>query len=494
MRHAYLEDCESGVGPATIEEMKILMAASEATPYAKTGGLADVLGALPFALTARGEEVAVTLPLYRSAAPFAKSAERVYDGMRVTLGAKTHDVVIRGLTERGVRFFFVDCPPLFDRDGLYGDKSADYPDNHIRFSVFSHAVLGIVRSLFRPDVLHCHDWQASLIAPLICRKFHLDPTYYNIKRLLTIHNLGYQGLFPKEGLAEAGLPADLFHPASMEFYGKVNTLKGGIVFSDAVSTVSKGYAGEIQTEEYGFGLDGLLRSRANVLTGILNGVDYSEWDPENDAFIAETFSVEDLGGKRACKIDLLEAFGLPTDDITKPVIGIVSRFATQKGFDLIAQIADLLAAEDLFLTVLGTGEREFEDLFLSLPATYPDKVAVQVTFSDELAHKVEAGADIFLMPSRYEPCGLNQIYSLRYGTVPVVRATGGLDDTINESNGFKFRDYTGSALLSAIQAALAEYQDEAAWTARMRAGMEMDFSWNSSAAEYSALYRKMCAA
>lgn len=471
--------------------MKILMAASEAIPFAKTGGLADVIGALPLALKARGEDVAVAMPLYPSVAAHATNADRAFDGLSIVLGSAVYTVSIKRLVHKEVPFYFIDCPKLFDRPGLYGENGEDYPDNHLRFGVFCRAVLGIVRSLFRPDVLHCHDWQAALIPPMICGQFRGDPTFYGIKRLLTIHNLGYQGLFPRSVLAELGLPENLFHPSAMEFYGKVNLLKGAIVFSDAISTVSRGYAREIQTEEYGFGLDGLLRSRADVLTGILNGVDYEQWSPDHDPYIVQRYDVDHLAGKQACKRDLLQTFGLPTEGQDRPAIGIVSRFATQKGFDLIEQIAEELAHEDVMLTAIGTGEPRFEEMFRRLAETYPDKIAVRVTYSDELAHKIEAGADLFLMPSRYEPCGLNQIYSLRYGTPPVVRATGGLDDTINETNGFKFHEYSGPALLGAIRTAIGVYQKKALWPKLMRNGMQADFSWGASAAEYSQLYRSI---
>ena len=480
-----------GVHPSESMEMKILMAASEATPYAKTGGLADVLGALPVSLQARGENVAVVLPLYRSAGPFLKDADRVYDGVRVTIAGASWVFSVKRLLHRGVPFFFIDCPELYDRDGLYGEAGADYPDNHIRFGVFAYAVLSIVRTLFRPDVLHCHDWQSSLVFPLMSLKFPLDPTFYGIKRLLTIHNLGYQGLFPKSAAAELGLPPSAMFPSSMEFFGKLNLLKGGIVYSDAINTVSKGYAQEIQTAEYGFGLDGLLRSRADVLTGIVNGVDYEEWSPEKDRYIAAPYSTEDIRAKQVCKRDLLETFGLPATNLKRPVIGIVSRFATQKGFDLIEQIADELAAEDVILSAVGTGEPRYEEMFRRLTESYGEKIAVRITYSDELAHKIEAGADMFLMPSRYEPCGLNQIYSLRYGTIPIVRATGGLDDTIDERNGFKFREYSGPALLAAIRSALQAYKNPVRWQGLIRNAMQCDFSWNASAAEYSALYRRI---
>ena len=467
------------------------MAASEATPYAKTGGLADVIGALPFALKARGEDVAVVLPLYRSAAPFVLRSDRVYDRLPIVLGATSWEVSIRRIVDRGVSIFFVDCPPLFDRPGIYGEAGKDYPDSAVRFALFSQATLGIVRSLFRPDVIHCHDWQTALVAPLMQFKFRADPTFYGIKTLLTIHNLGYQGLFPAATLTELGLPAELMNVSAMEFFGQLNFLKGGIVYSDALNTVSKAYAEEIQTSEYGFGLDGLLRSRSAVLTGILNGVDYAEWSPETDRHIAARYGVDKLEGKKVCKRDLLETFGLPSKDLDRPVIGIVSRFAGQKGFDLIEEVVDEVAAQDVLITAVGTGEPRYEELFRVLAQRYFGKIAVRVMYDDALAHKVEAGADMFLMPSRYEPCGLNQIYSLRYGTIPIVRATGGLDDTINESNGFKFQEYSGPALLEAIQDALAAYRDKLRWQKKMVNAMRMDFSWNASAAEYSSLYRQI---
>ncbi|HYI94087.1 MAG TPA: glycogen/starch synthase, partial [Bryobacteraceae bacterium] len=286
--------------------MRILIAASEATPYAKTGGLADVIGALPFALKARGEDVAVVLPLHRSVAPHVLHADRVYDKMPLVLGSTTWEVSIRRISDRGVPIYFVDCPPLFDRPGVYGEGGKDYPDSDIRFGAFCHAILEIVRSLFRPHVIHCHDWQTALVAPLIHSKFKMDPTFYGIKTLLTIHNLGYQGLFPKETLTELGLPRELMTVSNMEFFGQLNFLKGGIVFSDGLTTVSKAYAREIQTPEYGFGLDGLLRDRADVLTGVVNGVDYAVWSPDHDSYIAARYDIDDLKGKEVCKRDLLE--------------------------------------------------------------------------------------------------------------------------------------------------------------------------------------------
>ncbi|HYP06121.1 MAG TPA: glycogen synthase GlgA [Bryobacteraceae bacterium] len=471
--------------------MKILMVASEATPYAKTGGLADVIGALPVALASRGEQVAVVMPLYREAAPLLDGAARAYDSLPVQLGTAPWNVNVRSVENRGVTFYFVERPDLYDRPELYTEAGADYPDNHIRYGVLCHAALAVAKRLFRPDVIHYHDWQASLCAPLM--RVHLagDPTYYGIKLLLTIHNLGYQGLFPASSLTDLGLDRNLFHPGALEFHGSVNLLKGGIVYADAINTVSRKYAEEIQTHEYGFGLEGLLQSRSADLHGIVNGVDYSEWSPECDRYIAHHYSAEDLSGKRECKADLLRTFGLPADNVGRPLIGMVSRFVSQKGFDWIEEIAGELVREDVAIVAIGSGESRYEQMFRDLAAAHPDRVAIRIGYSNEIAHKIEAGSDIFLMPSRYEPCGLNQIYSLRFGTVPVVRATGGLDDTIDESTGFKFEECSGTALLTAIRAALVAFRDRTRWLSIIQAGMNKDFSWNASAAAYSALYRQL---
>jgi len=354
------------------------------------------------------------------------------------------------------------------------------------------AAVSVARYLFRPDIIHTHDWQAALVPVYLREHFHTDPTFSGVKFLFTIHNAGYQGIFGPEILPIIALDPRFFNPEQFEFYGKVNYLKGGIAWSHAVSTVSKGYAQEIQTPEYGFGLDGFLRKHAPIY-GIVNGVDYIEWSPEHDSYIARNYSVDDPSGKAECKRALAAEFGLPDEALRRPLVGIVSRFARQKGFDLIADVASAILDEDLSLVVLGAGEHEYESLFTHLAHVRPDKVRVQVGYDNALAHRIEAGSDIFLMPSRYEPCGLNQIYSLRYGTVPVVRATGGLDDTIDEETGFKFRDYSGSALLDALRSALAAYQDEASWAAMMRRGMLKDFSWSAAAREYRTLYKQLAA-
>ncbi|MBX5493882.1 MAG: glycogen synthase GlgA [Bryobacteraceae bacterium] len=468
---------------------KVLMVASEATPFAKTGGLADVIGSLPRALRAQGDEVAVVLPRYRSIS--LQGLQRVYNDLPVWLGSTGYPVTVYLARSADVPFYLIDCPSLYDRDGLYSSSGKDYPDNAIRFAVLSMAAISIVRHIFRPQVLHVHDWQASLVPVYLRRLFDLDPTFMGIRTLLTIHNLGYQGRFGREVLPQIGLDEGVWHPNGMEFYGDLNFLKGGIVYSDAVSTVSPRYAQEIQTPEFGFGLDGLLRLRSDVLTGIVNGVDYNEWNPETDELLPAKYSADDLSGKRLCKRELLKEFGLPVDHLDRPVIGIVSRFARQKGFDLIAQVADDIAAEDLSLIVLGTGEPQYEQMFRNLAWKYPQKVAVRVTYNNRLAHLIEAGSDMFLMPSRYEPCGLNQIYSLRYGTIPLVRATGGLDDTIEDGTGFKFWDYSGHAMLQMIRHALAVYKNRQEWLRMMRLAMQKDFSWDASAARYSALYASL---
>ncbi len=470
---------------------KVLMVASEANPFAKTGGLADVVGALPAELTALGDEVAVVMPRYRAAK--VEGAQRIYDVLPVWLGNTRYEAQLLATVERGVPFYFVDCPALFDRDGLYGDSEGDYPDNAVRFAAFSRAALSVMRFVFRPQVVHCHDWQSAMVPVYMRTLFDRDPTFIGIRCLFTIHNLGYQGLFPKETLADIGLDSSVFDPEHMEFFGRLNYMKGGLVYSDFLNTVSKGYAKEIQTPEFGFGLDGVLGARADRLCGILNGGDYQEWSPETDPFIAAHYSAADLSGKQACKRDLLEKFGLPAEAMDRPLIGVVSRFTSQKGFDLIAQVAAQLASEELNLVALGAGDPDYEQLFRDLAAVHPGTIAVELGYNNPLAHKIEAGADMFLMPSRYEPCGLNQIYSLRYGTVPIVRATGGLDDTIDPSTGFKFADYSGRALLGAIHDALAAYADREEWTAMMVRGMQKDFSWKASAGEYSGLYRAMLA-
>jgi starch synthase len=464
------------------------MVSSEAAPLAKTGGLADVVGALPAALREAGEEVAVVIPRY-GFIPL-KNLRRVYDGIAIYLGPARFDVAVYQAAA-DFPYYLVDCPPLFDRRGLYGESGMDYADNHVRFAVFARAALAVARFLFRTDIFHCHDWQAGLVPALLRTSYATDPTYLGAKSLFTIHNLGYQGLFARSAMAQAGLDPGLFRPDGLEFFGQISFIKGGISFADALSTVSPTYAREIQTPEYGFGLDGALRARSNVLSGILNGVDYRQWNPQTDPDIPAPYCPEDLAGKAICKRHLIEEFGLPPAAMERPLVGIVSRFTRQKGTDLLAEVASQLVADDLYLVALGSGEPEYENFFRQMAAANPGRIALRMGFDNGLAHRIEAGSDLFIMPSRYEPCGLNQIYSLKYGTVPVVRATGGLDDTIEEGTGFKFWDYSGQALLGAVRQAEAAFGDKPRWQEMMRQGMRKDFSWKASAVLYSILYRRL---
>ena len=477
--------------------MNIAFVASEGVPFSKTGGLADVVGALPRALAALGHQVSVYLPRYRH----TKLADPVTVVRSITVPFddkhRFPSVVTTG-SQGGIRFYFVEYPQYFERDALYGTPAGDYPDNAERFALFSRAVLEASKIIGAPQVFHCHDWQAALVPVLLRTVYSEDPAFHDVGTVFTIHNMGYQGLFPPDTLPLLMLPWDLFTMSKMEFFGQVNFLKGALAYSDFITTVSRKYSQEIQTAEYGFGLEGVLRDRAATVTGILNGVDYDEWSPETDKFAVVKFSPKDLAGKAQCKQDLLAAFGVAKADPKLPVIGIVSRFAAQKGFDLIAQIMDRLAREEMIVVALGAGDKTFEQMFLRLNKQFPNKIAVKVAYDNAIAHKIEAGADMFLMPSRYEPCGLNQIYSLKYGTVPIVRATGGLDDTIEPWNarggkgtGFKFTEYNGESLLTTIKEALQAFRDQTSWQVLMRNGMNKDFSWSASAREYGKVYEKV---
>lgn len=478
--------------------MHVLFAASECVPYSKTGGLADVVGALPRAIAQLGHQVTVYLPLYRQTQSRLKDSRTVISSITVPFDDSYRFCSVRdGGQQHGVQFYFIDYPPFYDRDALYGTPLGDYHDNPERFALYCRAVLEAAKVLGVPDVFHCHDWQTALIPVLLRTLYDEDPAFEGVPTVFTIHNIGYQGIFPPDTLPLLMLPWDLFTITKLEFFGKVNFLKGALTYTDFITTVSRKYAQEIQTVEYGFGLEGVLRSRNPNVAGILNGVDYEEWNPATDRFIAAHYCAESLVGKQACRRDLLLHFSLDADS-TGPVIGIVSRFAAQKGFDLIALAADRLAHEDVTVCVLGSGDRDYEDLFRRLVRQYPSRFAVKVGYDDEMAHKIEAGSDMFLMPSRYEPCGLNQIYSLKYGTVPIVRATGGLDDTIEsydirtgKGTGFKFHEYTPEALLTTMRAALALFAKPTEWRKLMLNGMARDFSWAVSAREYLKVYEKV---
>jgi len=476
--------------------LRVVFVASECVPYSKTGGLADVVGALPAALAEQGIDVQVIVPRYRSTKPGDLAAEG--QSLTIPLGASLHFASLQnGETTNGVRHYLLDCPEFFDRDGLYQDKLTgwDYPDNPLRFAAFSLGALEFIKRLGPPpDIIHCHDWQTSLV-PVYMRSTYGRDLYFSTTRcVLTIHNLAYQGDFYRFPLANISLSDAVFNINGLEYYGRINLLKGGLLFADALTTVSPKYAEEIQTPEFGYGLDGVLRRQAGRLRGILNGVDYGTWNPATDPLIPANYTPDDLEGKKTCKRLLLEQMGVEQPDLSRPVLGIVSRFARQKGFDLIAAISEELAARDLYLVALGTGEREYEDFFRWLRGRFPGKFLVRIAYDNALAHLIEAGSDIFVMPSRYEPSGLNQMYSLKYGTVPVVRATGGLENSVQDFNGswgtgFKFWDYNGPALLGAISRALDFYYWPDIWNSIMLNGMQQDFSWAHSAREYAEFYR-----
>jgi len=481
--------------------MRVVMAASEAVPFAKTGGLADVVGALPRALKRLGVDISVVLPAYRSISGDRFNVQRTSRTVQVPLSKETVSAgVLQTEMEGGIPVYLIEADQYFGRTGLYGTPDGDFLDNAARFAFFARAVPALFQQLGAPDVVHCHDWQTALIPVFLRTDAARYPDLAKVRTVLTIHNLGYQGLFWHFDWHLLNIDWRYFAPEYLEFYGKINYLKGGIVCADAITTVSPTYAKEIQTPEFGCGLEGVLVARRQALTGILNGVDYDEWSPTQDRFIAAGYSAADLAGKATCKADLQTTVGLPVEaDV--PLIGIVSRLADQKGFDLLAQIAPNLLRKRLQIVVLGSGDATHQERFQELAQHSKKHLAVRIAFDNALAHKIEAGSDMFLMPSRYEPCGLNQIYSLRYGTIPIVRATGGLEDTIidfdptsTRGTGFKFTDYAPEALLACIERALHAYKQPALWRPLIRNAMQADFSWDRSAEAYVGLYRDLCGA
>jgi starch synthase len=475
------------------------MIASEAHPYAKTGGLAEVVAALPDALCRLGHRVTLVLPRYRGIDLSGSRSQAT----SISIGGRTQLVSFHSREERqGVTVVFVDVPELFDRaDGLYNANGVDYPDNGWRFAVFSRAALEYVRLLGqRPSIIHAHDWQAGLVPVYQKMHFSPDPIVGGVPSIFTIHNLAFQGIFPATTLPSLGLGPELMNVQALEYWGQISYLKGGINFSERLTTVSPTYAREIVTPEFGFGFDGVLRRRADALTGILNGIDIERWNPEQDEFIGSSYSRTDLSGKKAAKRLLLETAGLTSGRAEeRPVIGLISRLTVQKGFDLIAAAARDLMSLEASWVMLGSGDREYENLWRTLAAQFPDRVSATIGFDERLAHRIEAGADMFLMPSRYEPCGLNQMYSLRYGTPPIVRATGGLEDTVKDAsepggNGFKFRGYSPADVVAAVRRALDLFRKPKEWKKIQQNGMKLDFSWDASAREYVKVYEGALAA
>lgn len=485
-------------------KLSILMVSAEAHPLAKVGGLADVLGALPKALVGLGHEVKVALPYYKAIRQKQVKTRPVagLGPLEVSLGRRSRQASLHTATLPGteVEVLLVENDDLFGRDGIYNDPATgkDYPDGAERFIFFSKAVLQALGSLrWRPDVIHCHDYQTGLIPAWLKTSDAGDRGPRDFGTVYTIHNLAYQGVYPLESAGLAGLPPDLVRPMGpLEFYGKLNMMKAGIVFSDVITTVSPTYAREIQTAEYGDGLDGVLRSRSADVVGILNGVDYEVWDPSVDPLLPHNYDVRDLSGKEACKRELCRRLGLKPQG-GGALVGMVSRMVDQKGFDILLEGMDALAGLGISLAVLGTGDRKHSDALAAYARRFPGRISVTVGFDEGLAHLIEAGCDIFLMPSKYEPCGLNQMYSMRYGTIPVVRKTGGLADSVRDfdegeaATGFVFAEYSARALVSAMERAVKAFARKDRWNALLARAMSEDFSWGRSARTYQEVYSSM---
>jgi len=480
--------------------MRVVVAASECVPFVNTGGLADVIGALPREIAAQGHEVTVYLPFYRQVAARVRERAPIIRSLTVPFQYYNRFVaVLNGGVHDGVQFHFIDCPELFDREYLYATPTGDYQDNWERFGLFCRAVIESAKHLGVPDVFHVHDWQTAMLPVYLRTSYYYDPLLRSAGAVLTVHNAGHQGWFPPATVEKLLLPWEIYTPERAEHYGALNFLKGGLAYADAITTVSRKYAEELQTAEFAHGLEGTFQRRATDLHGILNGIDTAKWDPATDGNIAAHYTADNLEGKSRCRRDLLYAFGFEHARDGAPVLGIVSRFATQKGFDLLAKILDRIPDDDLCFVAIGDGEPYYENLFRSLQERHPQKISVRIPYDPALAHKVEAGADIFLMPSRYEPCGLGQLYALRYGTVPVVRATGGLDEAVQEwdaataeGTGFKFQGYHPDDFLAAIGRAVELFRDDkSAWQTLIRNGMAADHSWKKPAAEYLKIYEEV---
>jgi len=476
--------------------MNLLLASSEIHPYSKSGGLGDMVGAMARAMASEGQQVAVVTPLYRGIRERFSELKKSDWPMRQLLGSQVVEASVWMLEANPkLTFYFIDQPEFYDRAGLYQENGADYPDNAERFIFFSKCVTQLARDLpAKPDVVHVHDWQAGLV-PLFIYHLRERAGWGNAPRsCLTIHNLAYQGMFSRAHYDLTNLPLDYFHPDGAEFYGGLNCLKAGITFADAITTVSPRYAREITTEAFGCGLDGVLRRRQHLLSGILNGVDYGEWDPANDTLLPQAYSLENLEGKRACKLALQRELGLP-EDADIPLFSNITRLVEQKGVDIqLGALEEMLAAEMQFV-LLGSGSPVFARAYQNLAERFPTKVVVRVGFDHTLSHRIEAASDFYLMPSLFEPCGLNQMYSLRYGTIPIVRLTGGLDDSVidiaedeDRANGIKFNEHSVAALSKEIRKALVLFAHSDLMQHFRKNAMTADFSWKRTTAEYLKVY------
>lgn len=490
-------------------KLRLCIVSAEMIPFAKVGGLADVVGSLSKVLASMGHDVSVFLPKYASieSKDFGLKKVRFNGQVAVRLGPdeKRIDVWECALKGSRAKVYFVGNESLFGRDGIYTDPKTreDYPDNGQRFTFFSKAVLEVIKNLsLRFDVIHCNDHQTGLIPLFLRGEYSGEKIFANTATLFTIHNLGYQGVYPRDIIAQTGLPEDLVYPMGpLEFWGKLNFMKAAIVYADLISTVSETYAKEIQTgEEYGFGLQGVLTARTEDLFGVLNGVDYTVWNPSKDRYIPYKYGSGDTGNKIRNKMHLIEKQKLTGVSQNSFLVGIVSRLADQKGFDLLEDVSEEMLSLDIGMVILGTGQQKYHDFFSQLKAKHPGNVSLTLDFSEKLAHLIEAASDAFLMPSRYEPCGLNQMYSMRYGTIPVVRFTGGLADTVKEfdpasgkGTGFVFHEYSAAALMDAVRRAYGTFQNKEQWGAVIKNAMEEDLSWKRAAKGYVELYRKAIA-
>ena len=477
--------------------MRVAILSSEALPFAKTGGLADVIGTLSVALERLGQEVCIIAPAYRSVLQGEFSLRETAIELSVPISDRLMKATVLDSTlDQGVAVHFIRADPYFDREFLYGTVEGDYPDNAERFIFFSRAALEWLRHQ-AVDIVHCHDWQTALVIVYLKTQAARYAETAAAKTVFTIHNLAFQGIFGRHAWHLLNLDSALFTPQLLEFYGNINFLKGALVIADKITTVSPSYAQEMMTAAQGFGLDGLVRQRAADLIGILNGVDYGQWSPWTDPFITCHYGENSLSAKEECKRSLRRTVGLP-DKSDTPVVAMISRLTSQKGFDLVESIFASLMQRDIQFVLLGAGESRYEQFFRGAASRHPDRVGLRFGFDEPLAHQIEAGADIFLMPSLFEPCGLNQMFSLKYGTIPIVRAVGGLKDTVQQCNteaetgtGFVFEPYEAQALLRTIDQSLQVFHDKKAWAALRRRAMAMDFSWERSAKRYAHLYRQL---
>ena len=487
-------------------QLKILYISSEVAPFAKTGGLADVAGSFPKYIKDAGHDIRILVPKYKSISErkwVLRDVIRLRE-IEVPFGKEIVKINVKSAFLPGskVQVYFVSHPHYFGREGFYIDPQTnqDYPDNGERFAFFSKSAFEILKTLhWQPDIIHCNDWQTALIPYFLKYHFKNDPFFENTKTLLTLHNLAFQGIFEKKVLSAIGIALDEFKENSpLEFWGKVNFLKAGILTADFLSTVSKTYAKEIQqSEEYGFGLQDYLKKRKSKLVGITNGVDYGDWDPEKDKYIPVNYSLSNLKAKLENKKALLQQVNLPFDE-NIPVIGMVARLTEQKGIDLLCDSLDDLLALDIQLVILGLGETKYQQQLAKAMEKHSSKMSVDFSFDEKLAHLIEAGSDLYLMPSKFEPCGLNQIYSLKYGTIPIVRATGGLADTVvdysektKRGTGFMFHEYSSAQLIDAVNRAIAVYKDKKIWKKMVQKAMKQDFSWQKVLPNYLKLYERM---